>query len=419
MTMIISRKKAQKAQKVSPFEGLIFLRLLRLFASVGSVLAGQFALAAQPSPKPADAERATLVVVAGAPGEAEFGQQFRDQLETWQKIGAQAGVKTVAIGADEEGTPDDRTRLEQALAAEQKDGAAELWLVLLEITVISFFWQFGYRGMILQTLWSLGWSMVALAALLYLPMWAMLSIAALMIFGHNALDGIHAQNLGAFALPWALVHEFYFDQVAPTFFIAVGYPLVPWIGVMAAGYAFGRVLDLDRERRDRIMLAIGFAAIVLFLALRVTNVYGDMKLWTANPRGTLYTALDLLNVTKYPPSLQYLLMTLGPALMLMPLLERWRGAWADRVAVYGRVPFFYYVVHLPLIHLAALIWTLTVFHATTLGDFFHNEFAPGYTPSLLRVYLVWIAVVLVLYWPCKRYAAYKRAHREKWWLSYL
>ena len=294
-----------------------------------------------------------------------------------------------------------------------------LWLVLLEITVISFFWQFGYRGMILQTLWSLGWSMVALAALLYLPMWAMLSIAALMIFGHNALDGIHAQNLGAFALPWALVHEFYFDQVAPTFFIAVGYPLVPWIGVMAAGYAFGRVLDLDRERRDRIMLAIGFAAIVLFLALRVTNVYGDMKLWTANPRGTLYTALGLLNVTKYPPSLQYLLMTLGPALMLMPLLERWRGAWADRVAVYGRVPFFYYVVHLPLIHLAALIWTLTVFHATTLGDFFHNEFAPGYTPSLLRVYLVWIAVVLVLYWPCKRYAAYKRAHREKWWLSYL
>jgi uncharacterized membrane protein len=294
-----------------------------------------------------------------------------------------------------------------------------LWLVLLEITLISFFWQFGYNGMILQTLWSLGWSMVALAALLYLPMPAMLGIAALMIFGHNTLDGIHAQNLGAYALPWALVHEFYFDQVTPGFFIAVGYPLVPWIGVMAAGYAFGRILDLDRERRDRIMLGIGFAAIVLFLALRLSGIYGDMKLWTVNPRGTLYTVLDVLNVTKYPPSLQYLLMTLGPALMLMPLLERWHGAWADRVAVYGRVPFFYYVVHLPLIHLAALIWTLTVFHTTTLGDFFHNEFAPGYSPSLLRAYLVWIAVVLVLYWPCKRYAEYKRAHKEKWWLSYL
>jgi hypothetical protein len=129
--MIISRKKAQKAKKVSPFEGLIFLRLLRLLAAVGSVLAGQFALAAQPAAKPADAERATLIVVTGAPGEAEFGQQFRDQLAAWQKIGAQAGVKTIAIGNDDAAAPDDRTRLEQALAAEQKEGAAELWLVLL------------------------------------------------------------------------------------------------------------------------------------------------------------------------------------------------------------------------------------------------------------------------------------------------
>jgi uncharacterized membrane protein len=294
-----------------------------------------------------------------------------------------------------------------------------LWLVFLEITLISFFWQFGYRGMILQTLWSLGWSMVALAALLYLPLPVMLAIAAAMIFGHNALDGIHAQDLGSWALPWALVHQFYLDQVTPDFFIAVGYPLVPWIGVMAAGYGFGRLLELDQARRDRLLVTIGLAMIALFLVLRLTNVYGDMRPWAPNPRGTLFSVLQVLNTTKYPPSLQYLLMTLGPALLVMPLLERWRGAWANRVAVYGRVPFFYYILHLPLIHLAALIWTYSAFHTTTLGDFFHNEFAPGYSPSLLRVYLVWIAVVVALYPLCARYAAYKQAHKEKWWLSYL
>ena len=294
-----------------------------------------------------------------------------------------------------------------------------LWLVFLEITLISFFWQFGYHGMILQTLWSLGWSMVALALLLYLPMRVMLVIAAIMIFGHNLLDGIHVQEFGQFGLLWGVIHEFYFDQVSPNFFIAVGYPLVPWIGVMAAGYGFGRLLELTPARRDRFMIGIGLAAIALFLVLRLGNIYGDARLWAPNPRGFVYSALQVLNTTKYPPSLQYLLMTLGPALLAIPLLERWHGAWADRVAVFGRVPFFFYVLHLPLIHLAALIWTELAFGVNTLGDFFHSEFPPGYTPSLLRVYLVWAAFIVALYPLCARYAAYKRAHKEKWWLSYL
>jgi len=294
-----------------------------------------------------------------------------------------------------------------------------LWLVLLEITLISFFWQFGYHGMILQTLWSLGWSMVALAVLLYLPLWAMLAIAFAMIFGHNLLDGIHAQDMGPYALLWGIVHEFYFDQVTPNFFVAVGYPLVPWIGVMAAGYGFGKLLELERDRRDRLLIAIGVACIALFLVLRLTNFYGDAKLWAPNPRGLLYSILQIGNTTKYPPSLQYLLMTIGPALLVMPLLERWRGALADKVAVFGRVPFFFYVLHLPLIHLASLIWTELAFGTATLGDFFHNEFAPGYEPSLVRCYLVWIAVIVVTYPLCAWYAAYKRAHKDNQWLSYL
>jgi uncharacterized membrane protein len=294
-----------------------------------------------------------------------------------------------------------------------------LWLVLLEVTLISFFWQFGYHGMILQTIWSIGWSMVALALLLYLPTWAMLAIAFAMIFGHNLLDGIHPQAFGEFAIGWAIVHEFYFDQVTPNFFIAVGYPLVPWIGVMAAGYGFGRLLELERSRRDRLLIAIGLGLIALFLVLRLTNFYGDARPWAPNPRGFVYSALQVLNTTKYPPSLQYLLMTLGPALVLIPLLERWRGALADKVAVFGRVPFFFYVLHLPLIHLAALIWTETAFGTSTLGDFFHNEFAPGYSPSLVRCYLVWAAVIVATYPLCARYAAYKRAHKDNKWLSYL
>jgi uncharacterized membrane protein len=294
-----------------------------------------------------------------------------------------------------------------------------LWLVLLEITLISFFWQFGYHGMILQTIWSIGWSMVALAVLLYLPAWAMLAIAFAMIFGHNLLDGIHPKDFGPYALGWAFVHEFYFDQVAPNFFIAVGYPLVPWIGVMAAGYGFGRLLELDRAQRDRILVALGVAMIALFLVLRLTNAYGDARLWQPNPRGLLYTILQIGNTTKYPPSLQYLLMTIGPALLLIPVLERWRGHWADRVTIFGRVPFFFYVLHLPLIHLAALIWTESAFGVSTLGDFFHNEVVPGYEPSLLRVYLVWAAVIVATFPLCAWYARYKRTHKGNKWLSYL
>src|SRR4029079_458404 len=146
--------------------------------------------------------------------------------------------------------------------------------------------------MILETIWSIGWSMVALAVLLYLPTWAMLAIAFAMIFGHNLLDGIHPKDFGAYALGWAFVPEFYFDQVTPNFFIAVGYPLVPWIGVMAAGYGFGQLLELDRSRRDRLLITIGLASIALFRVLRLTNAYGDMRLWAPNPRGLLYSALQ-------------------------------------------------------------------------------------------------------------------------------
>lgn len=294
-----------------------------------------------------------------------------------------------------------------------------LWLVLLELTWVSFCWQFGYNGVILQTIWSLGWSMVALAALLYLPLPVLLTIALGMILSHNLLDRIHGQDFGDYRLLWALVHESYLDRVWPRFFIAVSYPLVPWIGVMAVGYGFGRVLELERASRDRLLTCLGLAMITAFLVLRLSNFYGEPTAWEPNPRGIVYTVLGVLNTSKYPPSLLYLLMTLGPALLLMPWLERCRGAWAEHVAVFGRVPFFFYMLHLPLIHLAALVWTYTSFGAVTLGNFSQTTFPAGYAPSLLRAYLVWAAVILALYPLCRRYAICKQAHREKWWSSYL
>ena len=188
-----------------------------------------------------------------------------------------------------------------------------LWLVLLEITLISFFWQFGYHGMILQTLWSLGWSMVALALLLYLPTAGDARDRVRDDLRPQRCSTASTRRISARSRSlWGIVHEFYFDQVTPDFFVAVGYPLVPWIGVMAAGYGFGRLLELERARRDRLLIAIGLGLIALFLVLRLTNVYGDARLWAPNPRGLLYSALQVLNTTKYPPSLQYLLMTLGP-----------------------------------------------------------------------------------------------------------
>ncbi|HEY0231948.1 MAG TPA: hypothetical protein VGC55_11905, partial [Dokdonella sp.] len=229
----------------------------------------------------------------------------------------------------------------------------------------------------------------------------------------------HAADFGAYGLLWAIVHEFRFEQVWPHFFVAVGYPLVPWIGVMALGYGFGGVLELPPERRHRATAGLGLLLIAAFLALRLGNVYGDPHPWAPSERGLAFSALGVLNATKYPPSLAYLLMTLGPALLSLPLLERWRGAWAGRVAVFGRVPFFYYMLHLPLIHLAALAWTWFAFGTTTLGDFWNATLPPGYAPSLLRTYLVWAVLIVVLYPLCRRYAAYKQAHRDRRWLSYL
>jgi uncharacterized membrane protein len=298
-----------------------------------------------------------------------------------------------------------------------------LWLVFLEITWNSFMWRFAVDGVNLQVLWALGWSMVWLSLMLFLPLRGIVAIGLLLVFGHNLFDGIHPQGFGGEhtieGWAWAIAHEPLDAHTASGFEILALYPLVPWIGVMSLGYAFGQVLLRPAAERARFMRFIGLEMIALFLLMRLTNFYGDHSLWQINPRGAVFTALDVLNVSKYPPSLQYLLMTLGPVLLLLPWLESARGRLAQAVSVFGRVPMFFYLLHVPLIHGLALLGARVMYGVMPNIQVRHPELPSGYEPSLLRVYAVWLIVVLMLYPLCHWYADYKRRNKDYWWLSYV
>jgi uncharacterized membrane protein len=303
-----------------------------------------------------------------------------------------------------------------------------VWLVFLEITLISFFWQFGYQFILVQVIWAIGWSMIALALLVYLPKSFILVIGLGMIFSHNALDGIAPAEFGDSGWLWSIVHvqgfiPFQLFEGFQGVFLA--YPLVPWIGVIAVGYCFGPVLQKPEAERNRWLYAMGLGALAAFLLLRGFNIYGDSGIgpgadapWIDHGKGSWVAFMSFINTTKYPPSLLFLLMTIGPALALIPLLERWRGKAADFFTTFGRVPFLFYVVHIPLIHATSLVWTKIDYDVLGLDPFNPVTWPVEYEPNLLRAYLVWVAVIVVLYWPCKWFVAYRKTHTQ-WWLSYV
>ena len=286
-----------------------------------------------------------------------------------------------------------------------------LWLILIDLTLIKFGWRFEldlYR-LSAGVIFVIGASMVALSALIWLPRWAIASLALLMIAGHNLLDNVRAEDLGEASGAWHVLHEPGLVPLGDSVTLYILYPLVPWIGVMASGYLLGPVMQLDQGKRQRILLAVGAAIAVGFLVLRITNVYGDPTPWT--PQDTwLSTILSFFNCEKYPPSLLYLMMTLGTALILLALFEQVRGALASFLATFGRVPFFYYVVHIYLIHALAVAtaFAITGALATT----------PEINFSLTGVYIVWLMVVVLLYPICHWFSELKEKS-SGWWWTYL
>jgi uncharacterized membrane protein len=302
-----------------------------------------------------------------------------------------------------------------------------LWLILLELTVLRWilFLQFGWTNqlIILSVIWMLGLSMIVLAGLIHLPTSWLAALSVVVIAGHNYFDSVKSASFGHAAWLWDILHV---QSVFPLFGanLLVAYPLVPWFAVMALGYCFGPVLRWDRARRQRLLISLGTVLSLAFVVIRTWNRYGDPASWSTQ-HSTLFTVLSFLNCTKYPPSLQFLLMTLGPALIVMALLERVRFSETNPLIIFGRVPFFYFAVHLAVAHVFAILLGVIrygahgflLLPAPSMGSP-ANLFPPNYGYDLWVVYAVWTAVVAMLYPVCRWYAQLKQ-RRHDWWLSYL
>ncbi|MCB1782188.1 MAG: DUF1624 domain-containing protein [Candidatus Competibacteraceae bacterium] len=287
-----------------------------------------------------------------------------------------------------------------------------LFLMVMELTVVYMAWTFTLPGTgspVLGVIWAIGGSMVVLAGLVRLPLVLVGGIGLVMIVGHNLLDGIDPARLGALEAWWPILHE-----KGPTPMGKVLYPLVPWIGVMAVGYVFGGVFDLEPRQRRTVLVDFGCALLALFLLLRLSNGYGDPHPWPLQPTVT-FTLLSFLDASKYPPSLIFLLMTLGPASILLAYCDRTRLPLADPLATFGRVPLFFYITHLVIVRLLAGVIALSLgFDLALLPK---DPVAAGWGFGLPVVYGAWIGIVVVLYPMCRWFAGVKARRRNRW-LSY-
>ncbi|GAB2566747.1 DUF1624 domain-containing protein [Spirosoma areae] len=301
-----------------------------------------------------------------------------------------------------------------------------LWLIFVELVVMDFGWYFDiqFREVNFQVIWSLGISMIFLAGLLHLPRIAILVFSCVIIFGHNLLDGIQVEGI----FLWALLHGRASFPIGPGHVVRAGYSLIPWVAVMSLGYWFGPFYNpsFGADARRKLFKTIGLSAVAFMLIIRGANVYGNALPWTVYDHFS-QTVFSFLRLTKYPASLTFLLLTLGATLLFLANTEHLKAGLKGKVVgffcVFGRVPFFYYIIHLYLIHVLALI----VAEATGFGWQkmiltqmpFRTESLKGFGFDLPIVYAIWIGIILVLYPVCKKFDRYKQAHKEQWWLSYL
>lgn len=299
-----------------------------------------------------------------------------------------------------------------------------LWLILLELTIVRFGWRWELRILEvnhLATIWAIGCSMLILAVLVWFPIRMIASFSVGVILLHNALDYVTPEFFGPLGGLWKVLHAGG-EIVLPggTQVIAV-YPVLPWAGVMAGGYVLGTLYVGDATRRQWWLTRLGVGMILGFFALRWTNAYGDPAIWWTHKNG-LFTFFSWLNCTKYPPSLLYLAMTLGPAFLLLAWLERGTPRWGRWIIVFGRVPMFYYLLHLLLIHAVSIgahrLAGKTQAAQLLQGGFLFGDKPADYGFPLVVVYLVWVAVVVGLYPLCAAFSRYKSRNRAEW-LSYL
>jgi len=301
-----------------------------------------------------------------------------------------------------------------------------LWLVFLELSVVNFGWFFNLKVQFigLQVIWAIGIGMVALSLLVRLPMRAIFVVGLILVFGHNLLDSIHVAGNSLGAVLWSLLHDPNFFQLDNGRSVFIAYPLIPWIGTIALGYCFGTFYTdaFTVQHRKRILVYLGGGAILLFIVVRFINVYGDPSLWSAQVT-PMYTVLSFLNTTKYPPSMLYLLMTIGPAMLFLAFNEGEPSPVAKKAIVFGRVPMFFYLMHIYVLHIIAVVAAVaTGFPASTMVFDIWITMSPelaGYGFGLGAVYLIWMAVVLILYPVCRIYERYKSVNRGRVWLSYL
>jgi len=302
-----------------------------------------------------------------------------------------------------------------------------LWLLVLEVTAVRFVFFFNITSspIFLLVFWSIGMSMIALAFLSRLPFWVTFAISAAMVLLHNLADGIQAAPIGSTGLmgwPWRLLHQP--GPVTLNPLVVVGYPLIPWIGVIGLGFCAGRIYRLPEDQRRRVLLWLGVALTGAFVVLRLWNIYGDPRPWSPQPRPG-FSVLSFLNATKYPVSLQFLLMTIGPALIFLSWVDRARPTDRNPLIVFGRTPLFYFVVHLLVIHLVSIgliwlrygaapfLWTLP----PTLGTA-RTAFPPDYGYNLGVTYLITASIVAMMY-PMCLWLMRLKAQGKRSWLSYL
>lgn len=301
-----------------------------------------------------------------------------------------------------------------------------LWLVFLEFTVVRFgiIFNLYYDFVIFQVIWVIGASMIVLSALVYLEQKLILALGIVLIFGHNLLDAIRIDPGEPGHFIWAIMQQAGFFPVAPGHVVLAAYPLLSWLGIMLAGYGIGFLYDknFDANRRNQILTYSGIACLLIFVLLRFTNAYGDPSVWSVQKNST-FTLLSFINVTKYPVSLLYTLLTLGPVLIILPVIDRINANRLESLRIIGRVPLFYYILHFYLIHITALCaylittgksWAELDFHFS--AGFGGIPAGAGYT--LPWVYVAWICIVLALYPVCKWYYRYKSKNNH-WWLGYL